>query len=114
MQVLEKAHEVGRFSVSTAPDVSYKEMSGHCEALLMGKQQKMSNLISTQQKQVSLMNFSSQNHDDEAKKMITHCYDVSFHGPFPCSSKLQSTCIHMHGIYSFTHIFTYYATHLGL
>ncbi|XP_019077475.1 protein SEMI-ROLLED LEAF 2 isoform X4 [Vitis vinifera] len=74
--VLEKAHEVGRFSVSTAPDVSYKEMSGHCEALLMGKQQKMSNLISTQQKQVSLMNFSSQNHDDEAKKMITHCYDV--------------------------------------
>lgn len=75
--VLEKAHEVGRFSVSTAPDVSYKEMTGHCEALLMGKQQKMSNLISTQQKQGSLMNFSSQNHDDEAnKKMITHCYDV--------------------------------------
>ncbi|XP_034694612.1 protein SEMI-ROLLED LEAF 2 isoform X1 [Vitis riparia] len=74
--VLETAHEVRRFSVSTAPDVSYKEMTGHCEALLMGKQQKMSNLISTQQKQGSLMNFSSQNHDDEAKKMITHCYDV--------------------------------------
>jgi len=33
---------VGRFSVSTAPDVSYKEMASHCEALLMGKQQKMS------------------------------------------------------------------------
>ncbi|KAJ9695796.1 hypothetical protein PVL29_010994 [Vitis rotundifolia] len=74
--VLEAAHEVGRFSVSTAPDVSYKEMAGHCEALLMGKQQKMSNLMSTQQNQGSLMNFSSQNHDDEAKKMITHCYDV--------------------------------------
>uniref|UniRef100_A0A2N9G7V7 Uncharacterized protein n=1 Tax=Fagus sylvatica TaxID=28930 RepID=A0A2N9G7V7_FAGSY len=41
--VLETAHQVGRNSVSTAPDVPYKEMARHCEALLMGKQQKMSN-----------------------------------------------------------------------
>lgn len=44
-QILETVLEttqVGRFSVSTAPDVSYKEMASHCEALLTGKQQKMS------------------------------------------------------------------------
>ncbi|KAK9682989.1 hypothetical protein RND81_10G111100 [Saponaria officinalis] len=35
--ILETAHQVGRYSVSTAPDVSYKEMASHCEALLMGK-----------------------------------------------------------------------------
>ncbi|KAI4386518.1 hypothetical protein MLD38_004446 [Melastoma candidum] len=41
--VVETAHQVGRFSVSTGHDVSYKEMAGHCEALLLGKQQKMPN-----------------------------------------------------------------------
>ncbi|KAG0479502.1 hypothetical protein HPP92_010141 [Vanilla planifolia] len=29
--------EAGRFSVSTTPDVPFKEMTSHCEALLMGK-----------------------------------------------------------------------------
>ncbi|KAK4432124.1 protein SEMI-ROLLED LEAF 2 [Sesamum alatum] len=45
--VLETAHHVGRMSVSTAPDTSYKDMANHCETLLMGKQQKMSYLITT-------------------------------------------------------------------
>ena len=77
-------------SVSTSQDVSCKEMTGHCEALLMGKQKKISNLMSTEPKPGSLMNFSSQNQDDhEAKKMITHGYDVSFQGPFHCCSTLQ-------------------------
>lgn len=67
--VLETAHQVGRFSVSTAPDVPYKEMARHCEALLMGKQQKMSNLMSVQQREESLSSFSSQFHDDEVKKI---------------------------------------------
>ncbi|KAI3472191.1 hypothetical protein Pfo_029679 [Paulownia fortunei] len=49
--VLETAHHVGRMSVSTAPDASYKEMAHHCEALLMGKQQKMSYLINTHHRQ---------------------------------------------------------------
>ncbi|BBH07342.1 hypothetical protein Prudu_019252 [Prunus dulcis] len=40
--VLETAHQVGRLSISNAPDVPYKEMAGHCEELLIGKQQKMS------------------------------------------------------------------------
>lgn len=48
--VLETAQQVGRISVSGA-DVSFKEMTGYCEALLAGKKQKMSYLIDTQQKQ---------------------------------------------------------------
>ena len=49
MQVVDTAQQVGRFSVSTAPDLPYKEMASHCEALLMGKQQKMSSLMTVQQ-----------------------------------------------------------------
>ena len=48
MQVVDTAQQVGRYSVSTAPDLPYKEMASHCEALLMGKQQKMSNLMTAQ------------------------------------------------------------------
>ncbi|GAB2267011.1 hypothetical protein Dimus_001997 [Dionaea muscipula] len=54
--VSDTAHNVERFSVSTAPDVPYREMASHCEALLMGKKQKMSNLV-LPQRQDSLMNF---------------------------------------------------------
>jgi len=57
--VLETAHQVGRFSTSNAPDASYKETANHCEALLMGKQQKMSYLISAQHRQGSLLTISS-------------------------------------------------------
>ncbi|XP_068652492.1 protein SEMI-ROLLED LEAF 2-like [Aristolochia californica] len=53
--VLETARHVGRFSVSTAPDVPYKEMASHCEALLAGKQQKMSVFMSQQQKQETFL-----------------------------------------------------------
>ncbi|XP_026662768.1 protein SEMI-ROLLED LEAF 2-like isoform X2 [Phoenix dactylifera] len=49
--VLETSLQVGRFSVSTTPDVPFKEMASHCEALMMGKQQKMSAFMSAQQKQ---------------------------------------------------------------
>ncbi|KAL6540512.1 hypothetical protein OROMI_024395 [Orobanche minor] len=60
--VLETAHHVGRMSVSTAPDTSYKEMANHCETLLMGKQQKMSVLINTNpNRQGSLLTISSRN-----------------------------------------------------
>ncbi|CAL9753850.1 unnamed protein product [Musa acuminata subsp. burmannicoides] len=47
--VLETAWPVGRFSVSSTSDVPFKEMAGHCEALTMGKQQKMSVFTSAQQ-----------------------------------------------------------------
>ncbi|KAK1267713.1 hypothetical protein QJS04_geneDACA015603 [Acorus gramineus] len=47
--VLETAGQVGRFSVCTAPDMPYKEMASHCEALLIGKQEKMSYFMNAQQ-----------------------------------------------------------------
>ncbi|KAK9290998.1 hypothetical protein L1049_009181 [Liquidambar formosana] len=94
--VLETAHQVGRFSVSTAPDVPYKEMAGHCEALLMGKQRKMSNLMSAQQKQETLMTFSSQSHDDEVgNPFLDQNFTLNSHKPFVsnvpmlCSAELQ-------------------------
>ncbi|XXG64153.1 hypothetical protein AAC387_Pa05g2182 [Persea americana] len=48
--VLETAQQVGRSSVSSTPDVPYKEMADQCEALLVGKQQRMSAFMGVQQK----------------------------------------------------------------
>lgn len=47
LQVLETTHQVGRISVSTPSDMPYREMALHCEALLMGKQQKLSTFMGT-------------------------------------------------------------------
>lgn len=58
--VLETTHQVGRFSISAPSDMPYMEMAGHCEALLMGKQQKMSTFMTSQQ--IPLITFSA--HDD--------------------------------------------------
>ncbi|KAJ8556399.1 hypothetical protein K7X08_029790 [Anisodus acutangulus] len=46
--VSETTNEVGRLSASTS-DMTYRDMAGHCEALHLGKQQKMSHLIISQQ-----------------------------------------------------------------
>ncbi|XP_042431458.1 protein SEMI-ROLLED LEAF 2-like [Zingiber officinale] len=43
--------QTGRFSVSTTSDVPFKEMANHCQALMTGKQQKMSVFADIQQKQ---------------------------------------------------------------
>ncbi|XP_022732999.1 uncharacterized protein LOC111287061 isoform X2 [Durio zibethinus] len=55
----ETTHQVGRSSFSTPPDMPYSEMAGHCEALLVGKQQKMSAVMSAQQNQESLVSISA-------------------------------------------------------
>ncbi|XP_072952625.1 protein SEMI-ROLLED LEAF 2-like [Typha angustifolia] len=47
--VVDTVSQVGRFSVSTTPDMPFKEMTSHCEALLSEKQQKMSAFMSLQQ-----------------------------------------------------------------
>ncbi|KDO37359.1 hypothetical protein CISIN_1g034282mg [Citrus sinensis] len=49
----------------------YKEMAGHCEALLIGKQKKMSHLMSAQLRQESLINFSITNHENEVDNPLT-------------------------------------------
>ncbi|GFP92232.1 protein efr3 homolog b [Phtheirospermum japonicum] len=70
--VLDTAQHVGRMSVSTAPDVSYKETANHCETLLMGKQQKMSNLINTQQQRQQLHLLTLPSHKSvEQSKTVT-------------------------------------------
>lgn len=57
--VLETTHQVGRISVSTATNMPYMEMAGHCEALQMGKEQKLSAFMIVQQRQESLIKFST-------------------------------------------------------
>ncbi|KAL1554641.1 protein SEMI-ROLLED LEAF 2-like [Salvia divinorum] len=39
--ILETAHHVGRMSVSTGSETSYRDVANHCESLQQGKQQKM-------------------------------------------------------------------------
>uniref|UniRef100_A0A2N9F017 Uncharacterized protein n=1 Tax=Fagus sylvatica TaxID=28930 RepID=A0A2N9F017_FAGSY len=69
--VLETTHQVGRFSVSNATDMTYKEMAGHCEALLVGKQQKMSTFLTAQQAQESLVSFSSHDYN-QGKELASY------------------------------------------
>lgn len=54
MQVSNKTPQVGRSSVSTPSNMPYNEMAGNCEALLMGKHQKMSVSMSSQAYQSSV------------------------------------------------------------
>ncbi|KAL2464669.1 Uncharacterized protein Fot_52625 [Forsythia ovata] len=76
--VLETAQEVGRISICTGPDASYKEMTNHCEYLLMGKQQKMS-LISSRHSRGSLSSISSRNSDEGEQQTASHILaDVGF------------------------------------
>ncbi|XP_052176294.1 protein SEMI-ROLLED LEAF 2 isoform X2 [Diospyros lotus] len=65
--ILDSAHQVGRLSVCNTHDVSFKEMAGHCEALLVGKQQKMSYLMNTQQRQENLLSGTPQIYNEEDK-----------------------------------------------
>ncbi|XP_038701676.1 protein SEMI-ROLLED LEAF 2-like [Tripterygium wilfordii] len=83
--VFETAHQAGRISV-TAPDVPYKEMAHHCEALLMGKQQKIFHLMSVQLRQESSINFPQQNQENEAKKVGNPFLDQNTTNPFQQSS----------------------------
>ncbi|GMP97421.1 hypothetical protein CsSME_00045681 [Camellia sinensis var. sinensis] len=78
--VLETTHQVGRLSSCTPPDLSYKEMAGHCEALMMGKQQKMSYLMSNQQMQENMLGRMSQDYDEEEKVAFDGHVDGNFLG----------------------------------
>uniref|UniRef100_A0A0E0K5Y4 Uncharacterized protein n=1 Tax=Oryza punctata TaxID=4537 RepID=A0A0E0K5Y4_ORYPU len=49
--VVETSQHVGRLSVSTNLDLPFKEVANRCEALLIGKQQKLSVCMSVHQKQ---------------------------------------------------------------
>ncbi|CAA0829874.1 Uncharacterized protein SHERM_25387 [Striga hermonthica] len=103
--VLETAHHVGRMSVSTAPNASYKEMANHCESLLVGKQQKMSVLINANpNRQASLLTISSQNSRESEKLTTPPCgppkveqqpfFDLNLPKPSPspplCAAEYQN------------------------
>ncbi|XP_020539400.1 protein SEMI-ROLLED LEAF 2 isoform X2 [Jatropha curcas] len=83
--VLDSAHQVGRVSV-TAPDATYKEMVNHCETLLIGKQ-RMSNVMSAQIKQESLVN-AQQNRGEEAKKAGNSFHNLNISTIPPSSSSV--------------------------
>ncbi|KAF2307926.1 hypothetical protein GH714_033412 [Hevea brasiliensis] len=75
--VLDAAHQAGRMSI-TAPDLPYKEMAHHCDTLLMGKQKKISNVMSAHKKQESLISFCPKNHCEETKKIGSPFLDLNF------------------------------------
>ncbi|XP_068342588.1 protein SEMI-ROLLED LEAF 2-like [Pyrus communis] len=66
--VSETTHQVGRLSVSVATNMPYIEMAGQCEALQMGKQQKLSTFIVAQQRQESLIKFSTRDCNQQEKE----------------------------------------------
>lgn len=103
-QVLETAHQVGRISVANGSDVPYVEMARHCEALLMGKHQRMSSLMIAQQRQGSRKNL--QNHEPEVKKMASYpLIDVDSNVVHSSSRKLKmsSSCV-IYGLTRCTYI----------
>uniref|UniRef100_A0A7N0URP0 ARM repeat superfamily protein n=3 Tax=Kalanchoe fedtschenkoi TaxID=63787 RepID=A0A7N0URP0_KALFE len=57
--VSDTTNQVGRISISSSPDVPFREMTKQCEALLTGKQQKMSHLLSSQNRHDTLTGFTS-------------------------------------------------------
>ncbi|KAJ7982225.1 ARM repeat superfamily protein [Quillaja saponaria] len=69
--VLETTNQVGRSSLSTPSDMPYREMAGHCEALLMGKQQKLSSFMAAQYIEGSSFRIPAQYHS-EGKEMPSH------------------------------------------
>ncbi|XP_027351088.1 uncharacterized protein LOC113862158 [Abrus precatorius] len=71
--VWDTSHPTGRISVSTSFNMPYKDMADKCEVLLMEKQ-KMSKLMSTQQKQEYLVYSLLPNHDNELKKVDSSSY----------------------------------------
>lgn len=75
-QLLESVQEttIGRLSVCTTPDVPFKEMASHCEALVIGKQQKMSAFMCAPEKQEICQNSLPQDHRD-AKQSSNECAD---------------------------------------
>lgn len=93
--VLETTHQVGRISISTTADVPFKEMAHHCELLLMGKQQKMSSLMTSHQKQETVMFVSLQNQENEVGNPIIEHFTANPYGPplgpivTPCVAEYQ-------------------------
>ncbi|KAL0769771.1 hypothetical protein Bca101_034921 [Brassica carinata] len=78
LTVVETIRQMDLISFDTVADASYKEMTFHCENLLMGKQQKISNLFNSQLQHESSVNGSPPQHDEEIKIATFHPM-INFH-----------------------------------
>ncbi|KAJ4833340.1 hypothetical protein Tsubulata_000564 [Turnera subulata] len=93
--VSETTHQVGRYSVSTPPDIPYMEMAGHCEALSLGKQQKMSVLMNVQQRQENSIKISTYEQSQTGnpfldQNLCPNSYNPSAtNAPMPCANEYQ-------------------------
>ncbi|XP_020519732.1 uncharacterized protein LOC18428932 isoform X2 [Amborella trichopoda] len=76
--VLETAHQVGSFRISISPEVPFQELTSRCEALLMGKQEKMSAFMNSYQKEEILLLPMSSPGDCEVKLQSAWQLDQSF------------------------------------
>ncbi|KAL5760443.1 hypothetical protein ACOSP7_018955 [Xanthoceras sorbifolium] len=93
--VLETTHQFGRCSVSAPPDMPYKEMAGNCEALVMGKKQKMmSALLSFAQNQESSIKIFAHDHNQAEKLPSSHVQPVSSMGENPLLVQKRSAILH--------------------
>ncbi|KAH0882060.1 hypothetical protein HID58_058156 [Brassica napus] len=87
--VVETTRQRGLISFHNAADASYKEMTLHCENLLMGKQQKISSLFNSQLRPESSVNGYPAQHDEEIK-IPTYHHMINFHTETQCYSELQA------------------------
>lgn len=62
--VLESTIQAGRLSVSSTSDVPFKEMTSQCEALLVGKQQKLSVFMGSQQQEEIFVSVLSRDNNE--------------------------------------------------
>lgn len=86
---MDTSHPAGRISVSNAFNMPYKDMADKCEVLLLEKQ-KMSRLMSTQQKQECSVDSLSPNHGNELKN-VDSSSNVDFQKATPC---FEIPCLH--------------------
>ncbi|CAN6823120.1 unnamed protein product [Brassica oleracea] len=76
--VVETTRQVDLISFDTVADTSYKEMTLHCENLLMGKQQKISSLFNSQLQHEISVNSSPPQHEEESEIATFHPM-INFH-----------------------------------
>ncbi|XP_047338812.1 protein SEMI-ROLLED LEAF 2-like isoform X2 [Impatiens glandulifera] len=90
--VLETSNQIGRASISTGHDMPYKEMANHCEALQMGKQQKMNVFISSNDE---IQGIHEPPYSQGGNPFLDQNSDISpfttfaFEAPMMCSAEYQ-------------------------
>ena len=82
--------------MSMTPDVPFKEMASHCEALLIGKQQKMSAFWSAQQKQEWYLTGLRQDPVEEKQPFYLQKHQFSMVSMSSLSSFREYSCACLH------------------